>query len=59
VYPAAGLDYSSFNLEQQAQIMSDWFAGAKPPGTNQTGIEKDVNSPYFRYITGNIRVGHF
>lgn len=59
VYPAAGPDYSSFNLEQQAQIMSDWFAGAKPPGTNQTGIEKDVNSPYFRYITGNIRVGHF
>jgi hypothetical protein len=59
VYGPAGPDYSSFNLEQQAQIVSDWFAGAVPPDSNQTGIPKDINSPYFRYITGNVRVGRF
>lgn len=58
-YGPAGPDYSSFNLEQQAQIVSDWFAGAVPPGSNQTGIPKDVNSPYFRYLSGNLRVGRF
>jgi hypothetical protein len=58
-YGPAGPDYSSFNLEQQAQIVSDWFAGAVPPGSNQTGVPKDINSPYFRYITGNVRVGRF
>jgi tetratricopeptide (TPR) repeat protein len=58
-YGPAGPDYSSFNLEQQAQIVSDWFAGAVPPGSNQTGIPKDINSPYFRYLSGNLRVGRF
>jgi hypothetical protein len=59
-YGPAGPDYTSFNLEQQAQIVSDWFSGAVPlHGTNQTGIPKDINSPYFRYIQGNVRVGHF
>ncbi|PEK11720.1 hypothetical protein CN683_24590 [Bacillus toyonensis] len=52
-YGAAGPDYGSFNLEQQAQIVSDWFAG------KQTGIEKDINSPYFRYILNNIRTGQY
>jgi hypothetical protein len=56
-YGKAGPDYSSFNLEQQAQIVSDWFAGAVPSGSNQTGIQKDTNSPYFRYITDNVRIG--
>ena len=58
-YGNAGPDYSSFNLEQQAQIVSDWFAGAVPQGSNQTGVAKDVNSPYFRYVNDNVRIGNF
>ncbi len=58
-YGLAGPDYSSFNLEQQAQIVSDWFAGAVPAGSNQTGVPKDINSPYIGYIKGNVRVGRF
>lgn len=59
VYGPAGTDYSSFNLEQQAQIVSDWFAGSVPNGTNQSSTPKDINSPYFRYITDNVRIGRF
>lgn len=58
-YGLAGSAYSDFNLEQQAQIVSDWFAGSVPSGSNQTGIPKDVNSPYFRYINENVRIGNF
>lgn len=58
-YAHAGPEYASFNLEQQAQIVSDWFAGTVPPGTNQTGIAKDIDSPYFRYIAENLRIGRF
>lgn len=58
-YGPAGPDYSSFNLEQQAQIVSDWFAGAVPTGSDQTGTAKDPQSPYFCYIHGNVRVGRF
>lgn len=59
VYGPAGTDYSSFNLEQQAQIVSDWFAGAVPNGSNQTRTPNDINSPYFRYINENVRIGRF
>ena len=58
-YPPAGGRYGDFNLEQQAQIVSDWFAGKVRPGSNQTGIRKDENSPYFRYVLGNIRAGQY
>jgi hypothetical protein len=58
LYGLAGPAYSDFNIEQQAQIVSDWFAGSVPPGTNQTMIKKDTNSPYFRYINENIRTGN-
>lgn len=60
-YGTAEPDYSSFNLEQQAQIVSDWFSGIVPKGnqTNQTGIPQDINSPYFRYISDNVRIGRF
>jgi hypothetical protein len=58
LYGDASSDYSSFNLEQQAQIVSDWFAGAIQRGSNQTGTPKDVNSPYFRYINDNLRTGN-
>ncbi|MFE5243434.1 LGFP repeat-containing protein, partial [Streptomyces sp. NPDC056627] len=56
-YGPAGQPYAELNLEQQAQVVSDWFAGRAPAGTNQTGVPADVNSPYFRYITENIRTG--
>jgi hypothetical protein len=55
LYGPAGQDYLSFNLEQQAQIVSDWFAGSVLVGSNQTNVEMDINSPYFRYINENIR----
>jgi hypothetical protein len=58
-YGPAGFDYAPLNLEQQAQIVSDWFAGAVPDGSNQTRTAKDESSPYFRYITDNLRIGRF
>jgi hypothetical protein len=58
-YGPAGPAYSDFNLEQQAQIVSDWFAGSVPSGSNQTRTPKDKNSPYFRYINENLRIGNF
>jgi hypothetical protein len=58
-YGPAGTQHSSFNLEQHAQIVSDWFAGGVPNGSNQSGTAKDPNSPYFRYITYNVRFGKF
>ena len=59
LYGAAGSDYTSLNLEPQAQIVSDWFAGAVQKDSNQTRVPKDLASPYFGYITGNVRVGRF
>jgi hypothetical protein len=58
-YPPAGPDYASMGIEQQAQIISDWYAGAQPIGCNQTSTERDTNSPYFRYVNDNLRVGMF
>ncbi len=62
-YSPAGPDYSSFNLEQQAEIVSDWFSRyftrdnpADNYGLNSLGA---VNDPYFRYINDNVRVGRF
>lgn len=43
--------YGDFNLEQQAQIVSDWFSGRKNPPA------QDTNNPYFRYVAQNIRTG--
>lgn len=51
-YGDAGLPFARFNLEQQAQIVSDWFAGRK-----WRGVQKDETSPYFAYVAGNIRAG--
>lgn len=58
-YGPAGTEYGAFNIEQQAQIVEDWFTGGKPPSSNQSRIAKDMNSPYFRYIQDNVRVGRF
>lgn len=56
-YGVAGFNYLSLNLEQQAEIVSDWFAGNTPDGTNHTGIPKDEKSPYFEYIHNHVRNG--
>lgn len=59
-YGNAGPAYSDFNLEQQAQIVSDWFAGreGRDPSTDQiTKPPMDQSSPYFRYIKDNIWLG--
>jgi hypothetical protein len=56
-YGPAGTEYGAFSIEQQAQIVQDWFSGTMCG--NQTGIQKDINSPYFRYIQDNLRVGRF
>jgi hypothetical protein len=58
-YPEAGPEYTTFNLEQQAQIVSDWFAGKGREATDQTKVPKDPDSPYFRYIVENVRIGRF
>ncbi|MFI1034253.1 hypothetical protein [Streptomyces sp. NPDC020951] len=50
-YGDAGPAYGDFNLEQQAQIVSDWFAGRR-------GTPKDLNSPYFRYVQ-NVQRGQY
>jgi hypothetical protein len=62
-YGAAGPDYSSFNLEEQAEIVSDWFAKyyKKDDSTDNHGLNSHnaTNDPYFRYIIGNVRIGRF
>jgi hypothetical protein len=51
-YGNPGRNFGSFNLEQQASIVDDWFGGTGPQkGTPQESGE----SPYFRYIRDNIR----
>jgi hypothetical protein len=57
-YGPPTIDYTSLGIEQQAQIISDWWAGGVPDGCPQTGIPKDPNSPYFHYLT-NLRGGLF
>jgi hypothetical protein len=60
-YGPEGPAFGDFNLEQQASIVADWFAGRAPgSGGFLGGITRqpqDTSSPYFRYIEHNIRVG--
>ncbi len=63
-YGAAGFDYTDLGLEGQAQVVSDWFRGSpefpqSPDPRNHTGHARDPQSPYYRYLTDNVRVGHF
>jgi len=44
--------FSEFNLEQQASIVDDWFAGTTPEVNPKPKLEA---STYFRYIRDNIR----
>jgi hypothetical protein len=51
-YGPAGPPYSGFNIEQQAQIVQDWFTNSEA-----AGHELDAD-PYFIYIRDNIRTGN-
>lgn len=54
-YGPASPGYSSFNLEQQAQIVSDWFArhhtADNPADTFGLSSQTAIDDPYFRYIS--------
>ncbi|MCZ2404222.1 hypothetical protein IV498_13795 [Paenarthrobacter sp. Z7-10] len=52
-YGPAGQPYADFNLEQQAQIVSDWYSGRNNPAA------MDPGSTYFRYVAANIRTGQY
>ncbi|WP_454625349.1 hypothetical protein [Bradyrhizobium cenepequi] len=61
-YGPAGFEFTDQGLEQQAQVVGDWFVGFPQKAewnTNHTGHPKDPNSPYFRYIIENVRAGHY
>jgi hypothetical protein len=63
-YHKAGFDYTQLGLEAQAEVVEDWFNGSpvmrmNSDDRNHTGIPMDAQSPYYRYITDNVRVGHF
>jgi hypothetical protein len=54
-YSGPSVDYGSLNLEQQAIIVEDWFAGtSNNHGPGQTGIPKDAKSPYYHFILNNV-----
>lgn len=57
-YGPAGPNWSNFNLEQQAQIVNQWFAGAKDGGNQDSWPPMaTTGNPYFQYIQGNILTG--
>ncbi|MEO9264737.1 MAG: hypothetical protein ABI282_11660 [Candidatus Baltobacteraceae bacterium] len=54
-YGAAGPPWSSFNLEQQGQIVNQWFAGSDDPNGHSASYPPcSPASPYYQYIAGNI-----
>lgn len=50
-----GPDWTSFGIEAQAAIVDRWYSGIAE-GTNPPKM-MDEDSPLFRYIEGNIRIG--
>ena len=65
-YGAAGFDFTDLGIEAQAEVVEDWFIGSpaspsprNPDPRNHTKIPMDAQSPYYRYITDNLRTGHF
>lgn len=53
-YGAAGPPWASFNLEQQATIVNEWFGGN---GNSEGQGPMNKSNPYYRYISGNILTG--
>lgn len=63
-YGPSGFDFTDVGIEAQAQIVEDWFRGdAKyrhnPEDRGYPRPARDALSPYYRYITDNVRVGRF
>ncbi|HRW18447.1 MAG TPA: hypothetical protein P5181_06340 [Dermatophilaceae bacterium] len=63
-YGPAGFDYSGLGIEAQAQIVEDWFRGRPaiarvPEDRGHTGRPCDPESPYYRYVTDDLRLGRF
>jgi hypothetical protein len=64
-YGDAGRAWRDFNLEQQASIVDEWFAGrgARKLGNQSTfeprseGRDGKPENPYWRYIRANVRAG--
>jgi hypothetical protein len=52
-YGLPGRVFGKFNLEQQASIVDDWFAGSGLAQSSHPPPRQE--SPYFRYIRDNIR----
>lgn len=53
-YGSAGQLWSSYSMESQAAIIDQWFGGNR----RQSGQSpEDLDSPYFRYINNNVRLG--
>lgn len=64
-YGGPSCDWRSFNTEQQASIVDEWFAGGACSGTPQSQYpscdepraDKAEFNPYFRYIRDHIWTG--
>ena len=54
VYRNAGPSYKDSNLEQEAMILEDWWAGNTRLYRNQTGIRQDPTS-----YGSNTKTGQF
>jgi hypothetical protein len=53
-YGSAGQEWSSYSMESQAAIIDQWFGGNR----RQAGRpQEDLDSPYFRYLNDNVRLG--
>lgn len=52
-YDRPNRDFARFNLEQQASIVDDWFAGSGPMQSGEGPMSN--KSPFFKYIRDNIR----
>lgn len=52
-YGPPGQPWSSFHMEAQGAIVDQWFGG----NGSQIGPRMNQDSPYFGYITNNLRLG--
>ena len=63
-YGPAGFDYTHAWFEAQAQIVEDWFRGTAkyphdPEDRGYPRAPRDALSPYYSYITDNVRTGRY
>jgi hypothetical protein len=53
-YGSPGPAWADLNLEQQAQIVNEWFSGTS---SRQPWSPESHDNPYYKYISGNILTG--